>query len=360
MGIRGAFRVAAALVLAGIGPAAPADRLDHFRELVQRHLAVPEPPSSEAARRAIAEIYALVDAEILENLQSGGPFASAPFLQERLDGFGAAWGGALFRVLRVDRPGGARPLTLGLFSLAGVAPSGSLRIYGWTGGGTGPAVALLGEVTDDGKPDAHPWPPGRGGVPRFAVSWVGVGSGDGRRPLRLELWSAERDGPPRRLWSSATQFPDGLWASDWEVRAGEIALRRELRYPGWKPGCPGQAEEELAYHSGAGDGQLVLVKRRQVNGWHKELGTETVRFFSALAARDRRALGELVPDGALRRRLPERLVAEPACDAAATGAAGAVVVAATAEEGGRPVPWSLTWRRGPGGWRLTAAGPVLQ
>ncbi len=360
MRIRGAFGVAAAIVLAWIGPAAPADRLDRFQELVQRHLAGPEPPGSEAAGRDMAEIYALVDAEVLENLQSGGPFASAAFLQERLEGFGVAWGGALFRIVRVERPGGARPLTLGLFSLAGVPRSGSLRIYGSSGSGTGSAIALLGEVTDDGKPEVHAWPAGRGGAPRFVVSWAGAGSGDGSGPLRVELWSAERDGAPRRLWSSATQFPDGLWVSNWDVKAGVIVLRRELRYPGWKPGCPDQAEEDLTYGAGAAAGELALVKRRPINGWHRELGAATARLFDALAARDRRALGELVPDGALRRRLPESLVAEPACDTISAAAGSPVIVAATAEEGGRPVPWALTWRRGPGGWRLTGAAPVLQ
>jgi hypothetical protein len=347
------------LVLGGAGGAAAADRLEQFRELVRQHLEAPAPPGSEAARRALGEIYAVVDAEILESLRSGGPFASAPFLQERLDGFSAAWGGALFRVVPIERPGGARPLSLGLFSLAGVRQSGSLRMYGWSGGVTAPG--LLGEVTDDGRPELHAWPVGRGGVPRFVVSWAGAGSGDGSRPLRIELWSAERDGLPRHLWSSTTHFPNGLWAFEWEIRLGEILVRRELRYPGWKPGCPGQAEEELSYRDRAPTGALIQAKRRVTNGWHRELGAAAARVFGALATGDRRALGDVVPNAALRSRLPASLVAEPACDARVAGReSGAVLVAATAYDGGRPVPWSLTWARGPRGWRLTAAGPMLQ
>lgn len=348
------------LVLGGAAGATPADRLEGFRELVHRHLEAPAPPGSESARRALGEIYALVDAEILESLRSGGPFASTPFLQERLEGFSAAWGGALFRVAPVEHRGGARALTLGLFSLAGVRESGSLRMYGWSGGVPGSAPALLGEVTDDGKPELHAWPAGRGGAPRFVVSWAGAGSGDGGRPLRIELWSVERDGPPRRLWSSTTHFPDGLWAVEWDIRPGEISVRRELRYPGWTPGCPGQAEEELSYRGRAPTGDLVLVRRRAINGWHRELGAAAARVFGALAAGDRRALGDVVPDAALRSRLPASLVVEPACDAMVAGSRSAVLVAATAYDGGRPVPWSLTWARGPRGWRLTAAAPVLQ
>ena len=65
-----------------------------------------------------------------------------------------------------------------------------------------------------------------------------------------------------------------------------------------------------------------------------------------------------VPDPALRERLPPSLAAEPGCDQPGTPAA--VSVAATARVEGRRVPWTLTWSRGPRGWRLTGAAPVLQ
>jgi hypothetical protein len=360
MRLRRAFQVGAAVVLIGAAPAAPADRLDRFRELAHRHFDAPAPAGTEAARRAIGETYALVDDEIIDSLRSGEPFASAAFLQERLDGFAEVWGGALFRVARIERSGGAGPLTLGLLSLAGIPESGSLRIYGATGPSARVSAALLGEVTDEGRPEVRSWPDGRGGVPRFVVSWASAAPGEAGGRLRVELWSVERDGPPRRLWSSTAQFPDGLWVSEWAVRSGEIFIRRELRYPGWKPGCPGQAEEEIVYRASAGAEGLAAATRRAINGWHRELGAAAARLFTALAARDRRVVLLLVPDAPLRSRLPASLVAEPVCDAMPAGPAGPVVVAATAEDGGRLVPWSLTWRRGPGGWRLTAAAPVLQ
>jgi len=37
-----------------------------------------------------------------------------------------------------------------------------------------------------------------------------------------------------------------------------------------------------------------------------------------------------------------------------------VTVAATELRGGRRVPWALGWTRGPAGWRLRAAAPVLE
>ena len=57
------------------------------------------------------------------------------------------------------------------------------------------------------------------------------------------------------------------------------------------------------------------------------------RFFVAVESGDRRALAELVPDPALRARLPQALVPEPACDAANAESPGTVVVAATEERG---------------------------
>jgi hypothetical protein len=84
------------------------------------------------------------------------------------------------------------------------------------------------------------------------------------------------------------------------------------------------------------------------------------RFLAALAAGNRAALAELVPDRALRGRLPRALAPEPACDQGSPGAPAGVTVAATEERNGRLVPWSLSWRRSPRGWRLHAAAPMLQ
>jgi len=349
-----AFGAVAGLTLLGAAAAPdPGDRLERFAEQARQHLAAPAPAGSEAARRAVADTYALVDAEILDSLQSGEPFSSLAFLQERLDGFAAVWGGAVFRVIRLDRRGGAFPLTLGLFNLSGVEGSGSLHIYGWVG----PTAALLTEVSGDGAPEVFDWPAPRAGGARFVIGWAGAESGRGSRALRVEVWGASRGIPPRRLWSSEAGFPDGLWALDWSVKPGEIRVRRELRYPGWKPGCPDQAEEQLVYRDVPGR-DVSLVRRQLIHGWHKDLGAAAAQLFEALSSGDRRALATLVPDRALRERVPPRLIAESGCDQPRPPAA--VSVAATAEVEGRRVPWSLTWSRGARGWRLTGAAPVLQ
>jgi hypothetical protein len=335
--------------------AQPVDRIERFRELVLRDGREAVPPRPESDRGVVAELYALVDDEILENLRSGAPFASVAFIQERLDAFGAAWGGAQFRVARFGAPGDPAPLTVGLFSLSGVAGSGSLRLYG----PPGPGVTLLAQSAHDGTPEFHPWPAAPGGRARFLALWSEAPSGRGVRALHAELW--DRTGPDTvaRAWSSAEAFPDGLWAVAWKVGAGELVIRHELRYPGWKPGCTGQTEAEDVLRPTSPSGVPVLARRQLVNAWHRELGAATSRFFSALATGDARALAGLVPNAALRARLPAGLRPEPACDQQNPDAS-TVVVAATDEGSGRRSPWSLWWRRGPRGWRLAAAAPVLQ
>ena len=78
---------------------------------------------------------------------------------------------------------------------------------------------------------------------------------------------------------------------------------------------------------------------------------------SALAARDEATLAALVPD-----RDPPRAGCRPACAPTPpatrreTAGGEAVSVAAAADR----QPWTLTFRRPGGRWRLTAAGPVLQ
>jgi hypothetical protein len=98
------------------------------------------------------------------------------------------------------------------------------------------------------------------------------------------------------------------------------------------------------------------VSRQEHNAWHRELGAVVDRLVSALATRDEATLTALVPDRALRSRLPAGLAFDPACDARDSAGGDAVSVAAAA---GRH-PWTLTFRRPGGRWRLTAAGPVLQ
>jgi hypothetical protein len=143
------------------------------------------------------------------------------------------------------------------------------------------------------------------------------------------------------------------------VKGGEITIRYEPRYPGWIAGCEGQTEQIDVYRRDSRRDAPALANRRVVNGWHRELEARVARLFAALAGGNHGALSELVPDRVLRARLPRALSSEPACDQFGAGVPGTVVVAATEERNGRMVPWSLTWHRGPRGWRLTAAAPML-
>ena len=106
---------------AGTGGAS--DRLERFRELASSRLALgdldPDNPTE-----AYRDIYALLDDEIVESLASGGVFASSEFLQDRLDAFGDAWGGAQFRLTRLGR------LVVGAFRLTEAGGGNSVRVYG--------------------------------------------------------------------------------------------------------------------------------------------------------------------------------------------------------------------------------------
>ena len=361
------------LAVCGTAAATGGDRLDRFRELAASGLARAQLGGAETADATVSELYALVDEEIVENLESGGPFASLGFIQERLDAFGGAWGGASFHILRPAGGAARAPLTIGVLALAGVPGSGSMRLYGRTAG----AVVPVRTVTHDGVPEVHEWPAARDGAPQWVVTWTGPAVGRGARPVRVELWRQRRDDEATRVWGSADLYPDGLWASDLAIRRGEIRLRYELRYPGWKPGCEGQTEHEDFYRVPPGADVPALARRQVFNGWHRDLGTAVERFFAALAHQDLRRLAELVPDARVRARLPAGLRPEPACEAHSPDTPGMVVVAATDDGPGpdsrrgesRPAtsrvpaasPWSLWWTRAPGGaWRLSAAQPVLE
>ena len=161
-----------------------------------------------------------------------------------------------------------------------------------------------------------------------------------------------------RAWTTSTAFPEGLRVLDFRVNPGQLTVRYEARYPGWKPGCDGQTEHVDVYRREPRRDGLALATRRVVNGWHRELQAAASRLIEALAVGDQGAVVALVPDRGVRARLPRHLALEPACDQ--RSADGAVIVAATQVDGGRMVPWSLAWRRAPGGWRLSAATPVLQ
>jgi hypothetical protein len=317
------------------------DRLERFRTLAATRLGGAALLDGDTS---LTELYALLDEEIVESLDSGGVFASLGFLQDRLDGLADVWGGASLKLTRVGE------LTVGAFHLG--ASHGVVRVYGRPGD----EVQLMTAMSREGRPSVQPLPPGPGGAPQFLVAWDGPSSGWGSRGFRLDL-VRQRGADVVTAWTTATLFPDGLEARDWRVRGGEARVRYELRYPGWVPGCAGQTEQEDVYRLSADGSTLVRVSRRQHDAWHQGLRRAVSALFEALASRERAALAALVPDERLRQRLPASLRAEPACDAAEGAPPNRVSVAATTESG---APWTLVWEHASGRWRLRAATPVLQ
>jgi hypothetical protein len=318
------------------------DRLERFRELAASRLALGDLAEPDNPAEAYRDIYALLDDEIVDSLASGGVFASPEFLQDRLDAFGEAWGGAQIRVTRLGR------LFVGAFRLTEAGGGNSVRVYG----PLRDEAALLATLYREGRPSVTPL--AGAGEPQFLATWEGAPSGRGTRPLRVDLVRAHADGV-RVIWSTATLFPDGLHARAWAVRPGEIRLRYELHYPGWTPGCDGQTEQEDVYRLAPAQSTLTRVSRQQHNAWHRDLHAAVARLFVALAEGDEPSLAAVVPDAALRARLPA-LGPEPACDAA-DGVRETVSIAATSAD---RRPWSLTFRRAGVRWRLTAASPVMQ
>lgn len=331
------------ILLAAAGRAVAADRtdrLDQFRELAASRLGLAQILDVDATADAFREIYGVLDDEIVESLASGGPFASLAFLQDRLDTFADVWGGASFRLVR------AGGLLVGAFVLDERASGNSVRVYGRLGG-DGPG--LLSALSRDGRPSVSVLPGAAEGA--FVATWEGASSGWGTRPLRIEVLRRDGDGV-RVAWSTADLFAGGLRARSWSVRGSEVRIRYELRYPGWAPGCEGQAEVEDVYHVSPA-AVVTRVARREHDGWHRDLHAVVGRLMSALAAGDETALAALVSDRALRARLPATLQPEPTCDARE---GPAVSVAAAADR----KPWTLTFRRVGSAWRLTGAARVLQ
>jgi len=341
----------AAWLAGAAAPAPAADRLERFRAVAREHLAVAVDGADR--ERAIGELYEVVDAEILDSLRGDEPFSSLVFIRERLDAMMETWGGATLRVLRIPGAGPRGPLTLGLYSL-GVEGSGSLRLYT----GTSAGATLAASSTHDGLLDARIWPVGPDRVARVFAVWSGPPTAHGVRSLHAELWEGRDRDRMDRAWTTATQWPEGLRVTDWRTQAGELVVRYEPPYPGWKPGCAEQFEHEDHYRL-APAGGLALARRQIANGWHRELGAAADRLFQALAAEDTRALGQLVPAPVLRARLPRRLVPEPVCEQAGpAGSRGPVTVAATELRDGRRVPWALTRMRGTADLRLQTAVSV--
>lgn len=330
------------LLVLTVATTSAADRLERFRELAQSRLAA-QAVGIDAGADAHREILALVDDEIVESLGSGGVFASTEFLQERLDGFAEAWGGATLRIHRMGT------LVVGAFQLSEAPAGGFVRVYGRLGA----EAALLATLARDGRPTVHPLPRATGGTPQCLVAWEGAPSGRGSRALRLDLVRQRGDGV-HTVWSLG-DGDEPLMARAHRVRGGEVEVRYELHYPGWTPGCDRQTEQEDVYRL-APSGTFARVSRRQLNPWHQALRQAAARLFTALAGGDRGALAAVVPDASLRSRLPTSLTPEPACDAADGTNPTAASVAAAAARG----PWALTFRRTGGRWHLTAATPVLE
>lgn len=347
--IFGLLVVGAALAGAGMAVAGSdaLNRLDRFRELAASRLGTLELFGPDPSPEGYGEIYALLDDEIVESLASGGPFASEGFLQERLDGFSEAWGGTAFRIMALQ--GGT--LTVGAFQLSPGGSGSSVRIYGRTGDG----AALLRAISREGIPALYAMPPTRTGDPQFLVAWVGPQTGRGTAAFGIELWRGPGESV-RLVWSADSPGGERLLVRAWSVRGQEAAFRYEVRYPGWKPGCERQTEQEDLYRYVPARETFTLVRREVHEAWHRQFQTELSRFFGALRAGDSRTLVEMVPDGALRARLPARLEADASCDGADGVPPSAVSVAAVSPADGRP--WTLVFRRAARGWRLAAAGPL--
>jgi len=338
---------AVALALVAPGEAGEPDRLERFRVLAVRHLTAAQlgdPRADDASR----ELWALIDEEIVDSLASGGVFASLGFLQERLDGFTAAWGGAALRVERVGA------LTVGAFQLGEGPALASVRVYGRVRGEPG----LLAAFVREGRPSVHPVRPVAGAV-QFLVAWEGPPTGRGTRPLRLDL-IRQRGDEVVVVWSTARVYGEGLAVREWRLREDTLRLRYELRYPGWAPGCAGQTEQEDVWRLAPGAEGLVRVAERAVNAWHRAFHQTAARLYRALEAGDAGTLAALVPDARVRARLPAGLAPQSACDAVEPAGAATPVAVSTAATAGDGRPWTLRWRRADGRWRLVAAEPVLQ
>ncbi len=320
--------------------AATPDRLERFRELATTRLGAEQLLDSDHPHEVHRELYALLDEEIVESLASGSVFASTGFLQDRLDAFGDAWGGAHFSLTPIG------PIFVGAFALG--STGNSIRIYGRLRD----EAALLAAMYRDGRPTVYPLPPAAGG--QFVAAWEGASSGRGTRALRVELVRPQAD-DVQVIWSTAAAFPDGLFARGYTVRGGDLRVRYEVRYPGWTPGCGGQTEQEDVYRLAPSGAGFVRVSRQEHDAWHRSFRGAVARVFAALAVGDQPALALLVPDKYLRARLPA-LVPEPACDAQEGSGHDAVSVAAVTPD---HRPWTLTFRRAGALWRLTAASPVL-
>jgi hypothetical protein len=324
-------------------PAEATDRLERFRQLVaDLDLSA---ATETRATETLGQVYALLDAEVVESLASGGVFASPGFLQDRLEAFTEVWGGVSVRVAPLGR------VLAVTYQFSEAALGSSVRVYGQRAGEVALRVALEGP----GSPSLRPLPPGPRGA-RALVIWEGPPAAHGGRALRLDLVQEAR-GEVTTTWSSTALFPEGLSAHGYAARGTELTIRHDAHYPGWVPGCTQQTQHEDVLRLAPGQERYVRVSRRDLNPWHRDLHAAVSRLLAVLGARDAAALARLVGDAALRARLPTSLEREPACDAP-PGPDGSVAIAAVAD--GRQ-PWTLTFRAGGRDrWRLAAATPTIR
>src|SRR5215467_8022163 len=179
MRVRWAAVLVALALVGGLRPAESVDRLDEFKSLARRYA---DAADADSAATLLAELFSVVDDEVLDNVRSGGIFASPEFIQDRVKAFSDAWGGVAFAVTQPTRRKGAP--TLGLFAATRGELRGSLRIYGRSRG----EPALLAASTHEGALEVREWPAGRGGAVQFLASWVGAPGGRASRALLVELW----------------------------------------------------------------------------------------------------------------------------------------------------------------------------
>lgn len=324
------------------------DRLDRFRELARAGLTTTVAAGAEPVHRLDRELYELLDGEIVDSLASGGVFASEAFLQDRLDAFNEAWGGAALRVIKTGQ------VVVAAVRLADPTGASSVRVYG---GGRGVA-ALLAAIERDASPTLYPMPAAAGGGAQFAVLWEGPTSGRGTTPVRVDL-VRQTGAAVETVWSTADLLGDDLETWSYALHGSELSLRYELRYAGWVPGCEGQTEQEDLYRYVPARGTFALAERRLHQAWHRQFHAAVDRFFAALRAGDARRLARLVPDPRVRAGLPAAgLEPEAACDAVQGASPATVSVPAALPPTGRP--WALTFRRHGSGWRLVGAGPVIE
>ncbi|HLC43422.1 MAG TPA: hypothetical protein VJO34_17580, partial [Methylomirabilota bacterium] len=293
----------------GVHAAPLRDRLDIFLELVRSRMTPPDREEGDQIREAVQEASAILDEEILENLNSEGPFASEAFIQERLEAFTAQWGWGDLAAWR------AKASSSQLIATIRLIPSGmgsSVRVYARQAG----RYTLAYVAQRDATPIVTEMSGARSGVAHILIGWVGPPSGQGSSPLLLEL--VRLDGQNgRTVWSSQSLFPAGLQVLEFKMENNGFSIRHPGQYAGRKPGCDGETDLVDRYRYDPAKGSVQLVARTVMNGWHQELYQHAVRpLLDALSSRNDPALKSLVPSLALRQQLPMELAILPACDEA--------------------------------------------